>query len=304
MSLERNSSGGWPTPPSRISCRCNSDQWHGCNRLELIALDGYPLAKTRMQTTILVPPAGRAEFIVQAPAAGATATFVTGTYSTGPTGNPDLPQNIADIQLTNAPPKVCTHVHRQPGCFARQDSSLPTWLSRTATAAQALFSRRNLAAPTAPSSSTSRWTDKSRKSSKPDEKPVITTKVGAVEDWTIENRALETHAFHIHQIHFQMLEVDGKPVPNQDLLTPSKFLTGKAGPSLSQREGAHGFPRPDDCRHICVSLPHPAARGSRHDAQDPGRAIMSSIRWHLITTERGVEICVNGFCSSWVVRCC
>ncbi|MGA2426403.1 MAG: multicopper oxidase domain-containing protein, partial [Terriglobales bacterium] len=42
-------------------------------------------------------------------------------------------------------------------------------------------------------------------------------KVGAVEDWTIENRALETHAFHIHQIHFEMLEVDGKPVANNDL---------------------------------------------------------------------------------------
>ena len=49
------------------------------------------------------------------------------------------------------------------------------------------------------------------------EKPAITTKVGAVEDWTIENRALETHAFHIHQIHFMMLEVNGKPVANQDL---------------------------------------------------------------------------------------
>jgi FtsP/CotA-like multicopper oxidase with cupredoxin domain len=49
------------------------------------------------------------------------------------------------------------------------------------------------------------------------EKPVITTKVGAVEDWTIENRALETHAFHIHQIHFQVLEVDGKPVENSDM---------------------------------------------------------------------------------------
>ena len=45
------------------------------NQLELIALDGYPLAKTRMETTILVPPAGRAEFIVQAPASGGNAQF-------------------------------------------------------------------------------------------------------------------------------------------------------------------------------------------------------------------------------------
>jgi FtsP/CotA-like multicopper oxidase with cupredoxin domain len=51
----------------------------------------------------------------------------------------------------------------------------------------------------------------------PNEKPAITTHVGAVEDWIVENRALETHAFHIHQIHFKMLEVDGKPVVDQDL---------------------------------------------------------------------------------------
>jgi FtsP/CotA-like multicopper oxidase with cupredoxin domain len=51
----------------------------------------------------------------------------------------------------------------------------------------------------------------------PNEKPAITTKVGAIEDWTIENRALETHAFHIHQIHFRVLEIDGKPVTNQDM---------------------------------------------------------------------------------------
>jgi FtsP/CotA-like multicopper oxidase with cupredoxin domain len=49
------------------------------------------------------------------------------------------------------------------------------------------------------------------------EEPVISTKVGAIEDWTIENRALETHAFHIHQIHFRVIEVDGKPAQNTDL---------------------------------------------------------------------------------------
>jgi FtsP/CotA-like multicopper oxidase with cupredoxin domain len=49
------------------------------------------------------------------------------------------------------------------------------------------------------------------------EKPAITAHVGDVEDWVIENRALETHDFHIHQIHFMLLEVNGQPVPNQDL---------------------------------------------------------------------------------------
>ena len=69
--------------------------------LELIALDGYPLAEPRMEQTILVPPAGRAEFIVQAPPAGATGQFVSLAYSTGPTGNADLEQVLANINLTS-----------------------------------------------------------------------------------------------------------------------------------------------------------------------------------------------------------
>ena len=35
--------------------------------------------------------------------------------------------------------------------------------------------------------------------------PDITVRQGAVEDWTIENRAREAHSFHIHQVHFQVV---------------------------------------------------------------------------------------------------
>jgi FtsP/CotA-like multicopper oxidase with cupredoxin domain len=34
-----------------------------------------------------------------------------------------------------------------------------------------------------------------------------------VEDWTIENRAMENHEFHIHQIHFLLLARNGAAVP-------------------------------------------------------------------------------------------
>ena len=43
--------------------------------------------------------------------------------------------------------------------------------------------------------------------------PAITTKQGAVEDWTIQNRAEENHEFHLHQIHFLLMAVNGVPVP-------------------------------------------------------------------------------------------
>src|ERR1700678_1736132 len=69
--------------------------------MEIIALDGYPLAQTREQDTILVPSAGRAEFIVKATAAGGSAAFFTTAYSTGPTGNADVSQTIADVQVVD-----------------------------------------------------------------------------------------------------------------------------------------------------------------------------------------------------------
>ena len=42
--------------------------------------------------------------------------------------------------------------------------------------------------------------------------PTIVVHSGTVEDWVVENTALEDHIFHIHQIHFQVLEVNGQPV--------------------------------------------------------------------------------------------
>ena len=45
-----------------------------------------------------------------------------------------------------------------------------------------------------------------------DHPPNIVVHSGTVEDWVIQNTALEDHIFHIHQIHFQVLEVNGQPV--------------------------------------------------------------------------------------------
>jgi len=183
-------------------------------QLQLIALDGYPLAQTRMQNTILIPPAGRAEFIVQAPPAGGSAVLFTQQYVTGPTGNLDSAQSIANIQLTNdaaAPsvmPKASTPV---------EDSKISDLATRPANVQRKLFFSEEFGGTNGPIQFYITVDGQKQKVFEPDEKPVITTKVGAVEDWTIENRALETHAFHIHQIHFRVLEIDGKPAPTNDL---------------------------------------------------------------------------------------
>jgi FtsP/CotA-like multicopper oxidase with cupredoxin domain len=185
---------------------------------ELIALDGYPLATPRTVTTILVPPAGRAEFIVQAPPAGSSGQFVSLAYSTGPTGNQDFEQVLANVELTSADSaKKQEATPTETGPRISIDSLKFAGLKDlTPTAERKLYFSEEFGGTNGPIQFYITVDGQKPRVFEPDEKPAITTKVGAVEDWTIENRALETHAFHIHQIHFLMLEVDGKPVANQD----------------------------------------------------------------------------------------
>ncbi|MGA8492838.1 MAG: multicopper oxidase domain-containing protein [Terriglobales bacterium] len=190
-------------------------------KLEVIALDGYPLAKSRFQDTILVPPASRAEFVVQAPPEGTQAQFMSLAYSTGPTGNPDLEQELAEVQLSSAdetqsaetkpaPPASEHPITMQNIKFSGLDNVKPTTVRK-------LYFSEEFGGTNGPIQFYITVDGQKQKVFQANEKPVITTHVGAVEDWIIENRALETHAFHIHQIHFKVLEVDGKPVKDEDL---------------------------------------------------------------------------------------
>jgi FtsP/CotA-like multicopper oxidase with cupredoxin domain len=194
-------------------------------KLELIALDGYPLAKPRFQDTILVPPAGRAEFIVQAPPEHSDAILISRAYSTGPTGNPDLEQQLAQIDVGNdANDTQEAGQDREETNSTRSSAATPATAMKFSalseqkpTAERKLYFSEEFGGSGGPIQFYITVDGQKQKIFEPNEKPAITTHVGAVEDWTIENRALETHAFHIHQIHFMMLEIDGKPVADQDL---------------------------------------------------------------------------------------
>ena len=189
--------------------------------MEMIALDGYPLAATRNETTILIPPAGRAEFIVQAPASG-NAVFFTNEYNTGPTGNLDLSQSLANIE-TSSPTGAA--ISAQVPATQMPKSTPPSadgvkflnLAEQPATIQRKLYFSEEFGGTNGPIQFYITVEGQKQKVFEPNEAPVITTKVGAIEDWTIENRALETHAFHIHQIHFRVLEIDGKPAANNDL---------------------------------------------------------------------------------------
>jgi len=185
-------------------------------KLQLIALDGYPLKKPRFEDTILVPPAGRAEFIVEAGGADQAMIFVTNFYSTGPTGNPDLYQRLGTVNV------VGNDEARQPKTVlppkpTKSQIKVADLTTQKPTTLRKLYFSEEFGGTNGPIQFYITVDGQKEKVFDPNEKPVITTKVGAVEDWVVENRALETHAFHMHQIHFLVTEVDGVPVKPQDL---------------------------------------------------------------------------------------
>lgn len=189
--------------------------------LGVVSLDGIPInedgtAGNRIiwQSHILLPPAGRAEFIFKGLPKGVHASFVTRTVDTGPAGENDPTRPLAAITVSDVAPEPA----RLPGSAAplpRSTSSV--WLAdvkpvRTRT----LYFSETPQDPKNPNSPTIFMLTVEGQPPMPydprSSKPNIIVRQGDVEDWIIQNRTRELHAFHIHQIHFLMLDWNGVPV--------------------------------------------------------------------------------------------
>jgi FtsP/CotA-like multicopper oxidase with cupredoxin domain len=193
--------------------------------LMVAALDGVPTGSqdgTRrgtlvLRTHILIPPASRAEFIVTGPDSSVkSATLMTLNVDTGPIGDNDPTRALIAIRTDKlAPlPALVPVVSAAPGIQRFEGLA-----NETPTAKRTLYFSEVVSNPSDPSSPTNFFitvdgaTPTLFSANIP---PAIVTKQGAVEDWTIQNRAGERHEFHFHQIHFMLLEVNGVPVPVQD----------------------------------------------------------------------------------------
>ena len=207
---------------------------HVPQTLKIVGLDGVPVGSqdgtrrghTLIRKHILIPPAGRAEFIVTAPSSKVKdAVFQTRNIDTGPAGDNDPARPLAIIK---AVPDRDDAAH---WTFDSHPSALPVaeevaeplsgnrfaglWEAAPNKHRKLYFSEV-ISDPNNPLSPTNFFitvdgaTPTLFSASNP---PAIVTKQGAVEDWTIENRSPETHEFHIHQIHFMLLAVNGVPVP-------------------------------------------------------------------------------------------
>ena len=193
--------------------------------LTVVGFDGVPIGsqdgtskpgKTLTQKDILIPPAGRAEFIVTAPSATVkNAVFQTLNIDTGPAGDADPTRPLATILTSSAaPPLPVTETASATSTIAgNRFAGLAT---ATPTAKRTIYFSEVISNPSDPSSPTNFFITVDGATPTlfdPNNPPAITTTQGSVEDWTIQNRSPENHEFHLHQVHFMLLAVNGVPVP-------------------------------------------------------------------------------------------
>jgi FtsP/CotA-like multicopper oxidase with cupredoxin domain len=241
--------------------------------LEVVALDGVPTGsqdgtgrgKSVNQTDLFLAPAARAEFIVTGPALTVrNAQLVTLSIDTGPDGDNDPQRPIATIETGSTArephlPTIAAPEHLSP------ERSPPQRFAGLAgeevSASRKLYFSEVLSDPTDPNSATNFYITVDGQLPAlfdPNNSPAIVTTQGAVEDWTIENRAMENHEFHIHQIHFLVLAEDNIPVSNGQYLdtinVPYWSGTGPY-PSVTLRMDFRG-PDTGDFVYHCHILGH------------------------------------------------
>ena len=201
--------------------------------VQVVAIDGYPIAsgssgqQSESETSILLGPGARAEFVVTTPNVGDQAQLTTQYWNTGPDGDFDPARPIANIVSQSGVEGSAVPGSAVPGAATAAGKRLPSKVvphkvarfadlaSATPVAQRNLYFSEVLQNPSDPNSPTNFYiTEQGQQPAlfSMDQPPNIVVHSGTVEDWVIQNTALEDHIFHIHQIHFQVLEMNGQPV--------------------------------------------------------------------------------------------
>ena len=187
----------------------------------VVSLDGNPIDKNGLSSNrilweshILMPPAGRVEFVVKGLPAGEQTSFVTRSVDTGPAGENDPTRPLATVISAAEAPETRAKLENSPPRLPRAES---VWIGDAKPVrTRRLYFSENPQNPNDPNSPTNFYITVEGQTPKRfdpgDSTPNIVAREGDVEDWVIENRTKELHAFHIHQIHFMLTEWNGVPI--------------------------------------------------------------------------------------------
>jgi FtsP/CotA-like multicopper oxidase with cupredoxin domain len=218
-------------------CNCTSDTildlqllFDGApQNFEIVSIDGVPVnsqdglqpGKPVPATNFVLPPAGRVEILARAPGSGAVhAQLVTDYINTGPNGDQDPRRALFNVRLSYTPLAAAAPDDFVPN-YVALNTGPPMWGgvddADVSAYRKLYFSEK--------SDGSAFFMNVIGQPYKIDtvfnnnNPPAIVTTQGAVEHWTIQNRAQEHHEFHLHQIHFKVLsqnnfEANGsKPEP-------------------------------------------------------------------------------------------
>jgi FtsP/CotA-like multicopper oxidase with cupredoxin domain len=197
--------------------------------VEVVAIDGYPIGggggttgpQSETETSLLLPPGARAEFVVTTPNVGDQAQLVTQNWDTGPDGDYDPTRPMANIVAQSTDNAVAQNaaqasVSRLPSQVQPQKVTRFADLEdETPVTQRSLYFSEVLQDPSDPNSPTNFFITVAGQTPavyNPSAPPNIVVHQGTVEDWTVQNTASEDHIFHIHQLHFQVLAINGQPV--------------------------------------------------------------------------------------------
>jgi FtsP/CotA-like multicopper oxidase with cupredoxin domain len=187
----------------------------------VVSMDGNPINENGLfgnrilwESHILLPPAGRVEFILKGIPQGTNASFITRVVDTGPAGENDPTRTLATIVAANDAPQTRAKLDVSP---TPRPKPAAVWLGDvTPVRTRTLYFSEAPRNPADPNSLTDFYItvdgQKPKLFDPHDTSPNIIAREGEVEDWIIENRTRELHAFHIHQIHFLLLEWNSVPV--------------------------------------------------------------------------------------------
>jgi FtsP/CotA-like multicopper oxidase with cupredoxin domain len=209
--------------------------------LGVVAVDGVPISYRNSsensstgnvvwKTEIPIPPGGRAEFIFQTPPEGTKAELFTAGAETNPPEDEDSAPPVSTTSGALIPDTDDNTPARPLARIVSAGSAVePPALNETPPAAtlpriaalstlspvrqRKLYFSEKVTDPKHPATSTVFYITEEGQVPKAFDPstpaPDIVVHQGDVEDWTIENRSLESHVFHIHQLHFLVLERDG-----------------------------------------------------------------------------------------------
>jgi len=180
--------------------------------------DGTPVAQTRNDDTLLLPPGKRYDVLVTAPSKPGSAALRTTAYSNGPQGDAYPDTSLATIKVAGGQVPRLPSVSGPMPTAPADLSAAPVAQHRTVELSQ--------------SEDDTEFYINGKPFSMDSSVFDTPAKLGTVEEWTILNTSGEIHPFHLHTNAFQVTSINGVAQPythDQDIVPVPHAENGVPG---------------------------------------------------------------------------